>query len=198
LCQAESLAIVPGTIPIASIVADSTQTTGLKWAAPASGGGMTSIASGSLTGSTVSLTSISGSYKNLQLVLRDYYLNTNSNPNMFIKLNSITNYNWIYQYFTSGTAAAFSAKRADTRFIAAHDYIGYTDMNASSVFDIYDYTSSVDKIITGSSAYKNASSVEDYSFHTGNAVMSAAVTSIDITVTGATFDGGTYILYGVN
>jgi hypothetical protein len=44
LCQAESLAIVPGTIPIASIVADSTQTTGLKWAAPAGGGsGLTLI-----------------------------------------------------------------------------------------------------------------------------------------------------------
>jgi hypothetical protein len=35
LCQAESLAIVPGTIPIASIVADSAEATGLKWAAPA-------------------------------------------------------------------------------------------------------------------------------------------------------------------
>jgi hypothetical protein len=37
LCQAESLAIVPGTIPIASIVADSAEATGLKWAAPSGG-----------------------------------------------------------------------------------------------------------------------------------------------------------------
>jgi hypothetical protein len=36
LCQAESLAIVPGTIPEASIVADSSESTGLKWQAPAS------------------------------------------------------------------------------------------------------------------------------------------------------------------
>jgi hypothetical protein len=44
LCQAESLAIVPGTIPIASIVADSATATGLKWAAPAGGGsGLTFI-----------------------------------------------------------------------------------------------------------------------------------------------------------
>jgi hypothetical protein len=48
LCQAESLAIVPGTIPIASIVADSTQTTGLKWAA-ASSGAMTKITSASFS-----------------------------------------------------------------------------------------------------------------------------------------------------
>jgi len=39
LCQAESLAIVPGTIPIASIVADSSTATGLAWAAPSGGGG---------------------------------------------------------------------------------------------------------------------------------------------------------------
>ena len=38
MCQAESLAIVPGTIPRASIVADSAEATGLKWAAPAGGG----------------------------------------------------------------------------------------------------------------------------------------------------------------
>ena len=37
-CQAHSSAIVPSTIPIFSIVADSSQATGLKWAAPAGGG----------------------------------------------------------------------------------------------------------------------------------------------------------------
>ena len=36
-CQAHSSAIVPSTIPISSIVADSTTSTGLKWAAPAGG-----------------------------------------------------------------------------------------------------------------------------------------------------------------
>jgi hypothetical protein len=37
LCQAESLAIVPGTIARVSIVADSSTATGLAWAAPAGG-----------------------------------------------------------------------------------------------------------------------------------------------------------------
>jgi hypothetical protein len=39
LCQAESLAIVPGTIPRASIVANSATATGLEWAAPAGSSG---------------------------------------------------------------------------------------------------------------------------------------------------------------
>jgi hypothetical protein len=49
LCQAESLAIVPGTIPIASIVADSAEATGLKWAAPAGGGKVLQVVSATTT-----------------------------------------------------------------------------------------------------------------------------------------------------
>jgi len=45
LCQAESLAIVPGTIPIASIVADSSTATGLAWSAPAGGGKVLQVVS---------------------------------------------------------------------------------------------------------------------------------------------------------
>jgi hypothetical protein len=52
LCQAESLAIVPGTIPIASIVADSAAATGLKWAAPAGGGKVLQVVSAVITASS--------------------------------------------------------------------------------------------------------------------------------------------------
>jgi hypothetical protein len=80
LCQAESLAIVPGTIPIASIVADSAAATGLKWAAPASGSQIlqivqatydveTASTSGTLadTGLTATITPSSASNKILVL-----------------------------------------------------------------------------------------------------------------------------------
>jgi hypothetical protein len=60
LCQAESLAIVLGTIPIASIVADSAETTGLKWAAPAGGGKVLQVIQDTLVGQ-ISTTS-GGSY----------------------------------------------------------------------------------------------------------------------------------------
>lgn len=49
-CQAHSSAIVPSTIPISSIVADSTTTTGLKWAAPAGGGKVLQVVSYVLSG----------------------------------------------------------------------------------------------------------------------------------------------------
>jgi hypothetical protein len=49
---------VPGTIPIASIVADSAETTGLRWAAPAGGGKVLQVVMGTSTTST-SITSTS-------------------------------------------------------------------------------------------------------------------------------------------
>lgn len=53
-CQAHSSAIVPSTIPSSSIVADSTTSTGLKWAAPAGGGGgkVLQVVQGTTTTST--------------------------------------------------------------------------------------------------------------------------------------------------
>jgi hypothetical protein len=53
LCQAESLAIVPGTIPIASIVADSAEATGLKWAAPSGGGKLLQVVNAITTTQTI-------------------------------------------------------------------------------------------------------------------------------------------------
>ncbi len=54
MCQAESLAIVPGTIPIASIVANSATATGLEWQAPAAGGKVLQVVEGTTTTFTTS------------------------------------------------------------------------------------------------------------------------------------------------
>lgn len=48
-CQAHSSAIVPSTIPIHTIVADSAEATGLKWAAPSGGGKILQVVSGNYT-----------------------------------------------------------------------------------------------------------------------------------------------------
>jgi hypothetical protein len=88
LCQAESLAIVPGTIPIASIVADSAEATGLKWAAPAGGGGMTLLSTTSLAGSSsVTVSSINQSYVSLVVFITNFY--AASIGNLSISLNSL-------------------------------------------------------------------------------------------------------------
>ena len=50
------------------LTADSSTSTGLKWATPASGG-MTLLSTTSLTGATTTISSISSSYVNLFLVI---------------------------------------------------------------------------------------------------------------------------------
>jgi hypothetical protein len=174
------------------LTADSTAATGLAWAT-ASSGGMTSIASGSLTGTSVVLSSIPATYKNLQLVLRDVYITGTGAPN--IKVNSVSNYNMLRYVATGGTIAA-DALTGNGSFSLGYNNMKTSDNNSCTVINIYDYTNSVAKEINALISYQNSGSAEDFMNYNGNAVMSAAVTSI--TIAGVTFAGGTYILYGVN
>ena len=52
------------------LTADSAEATGLKWATPSSGGGMTLLSTTTLTGASTTISSISGSYKHLLLNLK--------------------------------------------------------------------------------------------------------------------------------
>ena len=85
LCQPQSQKIILGTIPSYSIVADSSEATGLKWATPSGGGKVlqvvqatysteTSTTSGSYqdTGLSVSITPSSASSKVLVLVSQQF------------------------------------------------------------------------------------------------------------------------------
>jgi len=88
-CQAESLAIVPGTIPKVSIVADSAETTGLKWVAPASGGGMTLLSTTTPSGTSTTVNITDTSYIDLYVIVSGV-TSTASNADMAIRYNTVT------------------------------------------------------------------------------------------------------------
>jgi hypothetical protein len=105
LCQAESLAIVPGTIPIASIVADSSTATGLAWAAPSGGGKVLQVIYGSTstavnvvgptaTDSTLSATITPSAATSKVLILTAQYIfqqrNTDQGLQVYLKRNGTT------------------------------------------------------------------------------------------------------------
>ena len=178
------------------LTADSAEVTGMKWATAASGG-MTSIASGSLSGSALSLTSISGSYKNLQLVLRNA---TPSVPTDWrLKVNNLgTSVYDQVGYNGANTTFTNIASTSLTRFSATYNN-PIDAAGTSMVVNFYDYAKTTSyKQVNIFHSYGKNSGGQDNFWLTGNVRESNAITRIDVTLDSGTFNAGTYILYGVN
>jgi hypothetical protein len=164
------------------------------WAS--AGGAYTSIASGTLSGASVDLTSIPSSYINLFLVLNDPYLVTASGT-FVITVNNLTSANYNYQNVTS-SATAFTNTAATTSFQMGGGAAPATSSKWEVNFSIINYasTTSAKEVIwsvyrgTGA-AYENA---RGYNYATG--ALTSAISSIKLAAT-SNFSGGTYTLYGV-
>jgi hypothetical protein len=171
-----------------------------EWATPASGGGMTSLASGSLpTGSgTLTLSSISGSYKNLQLVLRD--VQTASQAGLRLTVTSSTVYDFFgldgtpsYQQIIWNSGSSFFE-------ITRYNY-NTGDDNSPVCINIYDYANtSAHKLMDSFLSCKNDRSGNPSTLTKFWAVSrnTAAVDSITLQTNTGNYAGGTYILYGVS
>lgn len=177
--------------------------TGSTWTAVGgSSGGMTSIASGSLSGSSLALTSISGSYKNLVLVMRNYTTGTDFDLNC--KINSLTtagdySYNLWESATTNGSAAASATYYNSTVFGLNNSLIDNTDGDNSLVLTVNDYAdTTANKIITGFQMYKRSTGQKTVLQSFGSVNTTAAVTAITLTPSAGTWSAGTYTLYGVN
>ena len=168
------------------LIADSTAATGLKWGTAAAGG-MTSLASGSLGSSGTTISSISSSYKNLQLVLRGVL---NSSDNNGIRLNGDTSSN--YRVSIAETGATSLQGGAQTT--------SYNTWVNSSVIAIghniffYDYTNTSNKKQIVSYCVRDNTAVAGTGFYGGT---TAAISSITIFPISGTITAGTYELFGV-
>jgi hypothetical protein len=178
------------------LVADSSTSTGLKWATPASGGGMTLINTGgtTLTGSSVSISSIPGTYKNLQLIVRSFQSSTDG-AILFIRFNgdSSSAYNEIT------TSAATIAGSANHVSIANEQDNGTT--NGISRVNIPDYTNTATwKIFDYISANNNKTTTTQANTLNRNGLWfnTSAINSITLLPDQGTFTAGTAYLYGVS
>lgn len=164
------------------------------WTTPAGGGGMTSLASGSLPSSNeLNLTSISGSYKNLQLVIRN--MTISSTQPVRIRFNGeVGGYQNITTYNPGGAISTAVNTSFDPWYFDLKAGVGY----GSLCVNIYDYADSTAyKVFDGQVSFYNTSNQDANSYGYGTMREVSAITSIKVYIPSGTFTAGTYTLYGV-
>jgi hypothetical protein len=168
------------------LTADSAQALGLKWATPTSGS-QTSIATGSFSGSSFTISSIAGTYRDLKLVLVDFAL---SNSSMLMTVNSQTGvYKETSSYLDPSTMTTTNMEIVSP----------FVSNNNMAVVTIEEYANPRFHAVTSKYVAANVTA-PNYTFGTRPWFMnySQAITSITISSGSGSFSGGTYTLYGVN
>jgi len=168
-----------------------------SWATPASGGGMTLINSGgtTLTGASVTISSIPATYNDLQLVIRNY-LPANDNGNITCRINGDSTANR-HTTLTSITTENVS-------FAATTWEISGGGDNATSqtiiVLKIFDYANATTWKM-GQTNFIQTYHATPTNFNMGlrqhGYNQTGAISSLEIANNGGNFTSGTAYLYGV-
>jgi hypothetical protein len=167
------------------------------WAAPATGGGMTSIASGTLSGSSVSLTSIPSTYNQILLTM-EAVNTTTDDVYIGITLNSDTGATAYQRVFaitgaqTSGSGnASFRVFKTDNAVLTNYTNLSFPNYNSTSTYKaIICYAFGANATTTTTIDYFNQAS--GWWANTAN-----AISSIQIAPESGTFEGGSYTLWGI-
>lgn len=179
------------------LTADSTASTGIKWATPSSGGGMTLLSTTSLTGSTVNITGISTAYKQLQIVIRDWWPSTGTS--FYTRFNNDSTANAYLSVLTSyrDGAGAGSIGSMDSYFNNFASNTGNASVGMSYVLTIPDYANTTSSKVASGLNYGSGSNQGIYS---GGFVWknNSAVSQFNIGLFAGSFSGGTVLIYGVN
>ncbi len=182
------------------LTADSTASTGLAWTTiPTATGGMTSLASGSLSSTSVSVSITPTGYNDLQIYVRNFSFSGDGYFGFRINNETAYNYWWIYQEATSATASAQAAV-GDTR-VYTNSPLDYLAGDYEAVIRIFDINSTTSRkvfqmIVSGNN---NTNSFKFHGISNGAwCGTPAAITSIQLLeASGQTFTGGTYQVFGV-
>jgi hypothetical protein len=182
-----------------TLVADSAEATGLKWAAPASGGSMTLLSTTTLSGASTTISSISGSYKNLYVEVENVSNASAANQLFCIPNNSTTKMTYVTTS-TDGSGAGVSGYRYldDTNINLTYNIKTFGNTNNFWSFNFYNYASTTTR--------KTFDMVGGYVTGAGNETRinmgyyneNTAISSLVFSHNGGNWAGGTVRVYGVN
>jgi hypothetical protein len=166
------------------------------WATPTSGS-MTQLATGTLSGASVSITSISGAYQDLLLVITKFRPATDG-ANLWLRMNNVTAANYASSTSgaggSSGTAGANQVTLTNQQDDTANSY-------SLMVFRFPQYANAITwKYLVGESVTNNSGDPLDINFSRPIGILSqttAAITQIDLLSSSGNLTSGTYTLYGV-
>jgi hypothetical protein len=179
-----------------SIVADSSESLGIKWAAPASGG-MTLLSTTTLSGASTTISAINGSYVNL---VGFVYGVTNATANNAFRIDPNGSTNITSSMYTTDSNTVNQATASRMR-LSGQDGPIRTNANNGWAFTIFNYASTASrKPIQVSGAYiRDVFGTPEYLgfFNQGLIDTTSAITSLVFSNQGGDLLTGTVLLYGV-
>jgi hypothetical protein len=182
------------------LTADSAEATGLKWAAAASGGGMTLLSTTTLSGSSTSISVTATGYE--QLFIKIYGMNISANNIPRIQFNSDGTSSSYTSYWAGsvgyGTTSGYSVS-GELIPLGFPTTNGLKNGTANTVYNatVYDPNSTLRKTVEVSGAFYNDSNYESNLFVEGAYLGGSAISSVQILVTSGSFSAGTVKIYGV-
>jgi hypothetical protein len=174
-----------------------------EWATPASSGGMTSLAADNLpAANTVTLSSISGSYVDLVLYVRDFYFA--ADDYLCLRVNGATgatDYGFInINQSAENTAAVGADGLRDRLFFTGDDGNESADRNTFAMAQFPDYANTlhIKALYLRSVVRDQTNTYNTQAMNWSNFNSASAISSITLfTQNGNNFSGGSYVLYGV-
>ena len=178
------------------LTADSAEATGMKWATASGGsGGLTLLSTTTLSGTSVTVSSISGSYKNLILMVKNG--SNNAGDSFYYRFNGDSGSNYYTSgYRQSGTTLVYYNQNGTTWFAFEYGANTGATNNVQAVTKLYRYTDT-DVVYIESNSYSGITggSARQSQPMYGIYDNSAAITSVTITSASGSFSGTLYI-YG--
>lgn len=199
-----SAANTPARLGIGSSNQVLTVSGGVPTWATASSGGYTQLATGTFSGTVVTLSSISSSYQNLVLVISGATWGTGVNDIGIRFNNDATS---IYKEYVTGARGTSSSAQVAETWNASGENIGRVQLGSAwnntngknhHILTFKDYTTAKYPIIEWQGVYENAAGFVSLGLGTWTYDSSSVINRIDIQTSATyTFSGGTYTLYGV-
>jgi hypothetical protein len=167
-----------------------------SWATAASGGGMTLINAGgtTLTGSSISISSIPATYNDLRILVTNFKPATDG-ASLMLRFNGDSAGRYTYNTASSAT---------NSGYVETEIFIGYDQDNTTSnsiiYFDVFDYANTTTWKFGHGEAFTNnptTSSNFNYFNRWGFYSQTGAINQITIQPSSGNFTSGTVYLYGV-